>query len=184
MGHRPRIDPYKGHIPVIDEEVWVDPDAVIIGEVRLRRRSNIWPGVVLRGDQGGIDIGEETSIQDGTIAHATLGRSVTRVGDRCTVGHRVILHGCTIGDNVLVGMGATIMNGAVIGENSIIGAGALITEGKNFPPYSLILGAPARASKTLDPAVTAQIEMSAKISILEVLQGTDYLTTISKATQF
>ena len=105
MGSRPRIERYRDHTPVIEDHVWVDPDAVVIGEVRLRRRANVWPGVVLRGDQGGIDIGAETSIQDGTVAHATLGRSVTRVGARCTVGHRVILHGCTVEDDCLIGMG-------------------------------------------------------------------------------
>ena len=149
MGHRPRIDPYKGHIPVIDEEVWVDPDAVIIGEVRLRRRSNIWPGVVLRGDQGGIDIGEETSIQDGTIAHATLGRSVTRVGDRCTVGHRVILHGCTVEDDCLIGMGAVLLDGCVVGEGSIIGAGAVVPPDKVIPPGSMVVGVPGRVVRSV-----------------------------------
>lgn len=151
MDHSPRIDPYQGHIPVIEEHVWVDPAAVIIGEVRLRRRSNIWPGVVLRGDQGGIDIGEETSIQDGTIAHATAGRSTTRVGARCTVGHRVILHGCTVEDDCLIGMGAVLLDGCVIGRGSIIGAGAVVPPDKHIPPGSMVVGVPGRVVRPVSP---------------------------------
>lgn len=151
MTASPRIDTYKEHTPVIEQEVWVDPGAVIIGEVRLRRRSNIWPGVVLRGDQGGIDIGEETSIQDGTIGHATLGRSVTKVGARCTVGHRVILHGCTVEDDCLIGMGAVLLDGCVIGRGSIIGAGAVVPPDKVIPPGSMVVGVPGRVVRMVSP---------------------------------
>jgi len=149
MGTRPRIERYQDHTPVIEDHVWVDPDAVVIGEVRLRRRANVWPGVVLRGDQGGIDIGEETSIQDGTVAHATLGRSVTRVGSRCTVGHRVILHGCTVEDECLIGMGAILLDGCVIGRGSIVGAGAVVPPDKVVPPGSMVVGVPGRIVRSV-----------------------------------
>ncbi|MEC7948731.1 MAG: gamma carbonic anhydrase family protein [Myxococcota bacterium] len=149
MPSAPRIDSHRHHTPVIEEDVWVDPSAVIIGEVRLRRRCNIWPGVVLRGDQGGIDIGEETSIQDGSIGHATLGRSVTKVGARCTVGHRVILHGCTVEDDCLIGMGAILLDGCVVGRGSIVAAGAVVPPDKEIPPGSMVVGVPGRVVRAV-----------------------------------
>ncbi len=151
----PRIEPFQDHTPVIGEEVWVDPSVVVIGEVEVGRRSSLWPGVVLRGDQGRIVIGEETSIQDGTIGHATRGMSTTTVGDRCTVGHRVILHGCTVEDDCLVGMGSILLDNCLIGRGSVIAAGAVVSPGKVIPPGSLVIGVPGRVVRTLDPAETA-----------------------------
>jgi carbonic anhydrase/acetyltransferase-like protein (isoleucine patch superfamily) len=145
----PRIEPFEHTTPEIAEEVWIDPSVVVIGEVTVGRRSSLWPGVVLRGDQGRIVIGEETSIQDGTIAHATRGMSTTTVGDRCTVGHRVILHGCTVEDDCLVGMGSILLDNCVVGRGSVIAAGAVVSPGKVIPPGSLVVGVPGRVLRQL-----------------------------------
>ena len=108
------IEKYKGHTPQIDPEAFVHDNAVLIGDVVVGRRASIWPGVVLRGDQGAIRIGAETSIQDGSIGHATGGLSTTTIGQRCTVGHKALLHGCTVEDDCLIGMGAILMDNCVI----------------------------------------------------------------------
>ena len=123
------------HAPLIPEpgQFWIAPDAHVIGQVVLGQDVGIWFGAVLRGDREPIRVGAATNIQEGAMLHTDPGFPMT-IGQGCTIGHHAILHGCTIGDNVLVGMGATIMNGAVLGENSIVGAGALVTEGKSFPP--------------------------------------------------
>ncbi len=135
---------FKGVLPVVDESAWVHENAILIGDVTIKARANVWPGCVLRGDQGRIEVGEETSIQDGTIAHSTGGFSTTVVGDRCTVGHRVVLHGCKVEDDCLIGMGAILLDNCVIGAGSIIGAGALIPVGKIIPPRSKVMGIPGR----------------------------------------
>ncbi|MEL6349472.1 MAG: gamma carbonic anhydrase family protein [Myxococcota bacterium] len=145
----PRIESYQHHHPVIDEAAWIHPDAVIIGQVVLAAGVNVWPGVILRGDQGGIFIGEETNLQDGTIAHATGGMSETHIGRRVTVGHRVILHGCVVEDECLIGMGAIVMDNARVGEHSIIGAGAVVTVGRPIPPRSMVVGVPARVVRQI-----------------------------------
>lgn len=131
---------------------WVAPDASVMGKVVLERDSSIWFGAVLRGDNEEISIGEGSNIQEHTMIHTDPGFPVT-VGKGCTIGHRAILHGCTIGDNSLVGMGAIILNGAEIGKNCLVGAGALVTEGKTFPDGSLIVGSPAKAVRQLDEAM-------------------------------
>lgn len=141
------------HFPTIHPEAWVDRSAVVIGEVELRRQVSIWPTCVLRGDQGLIFIDEESNIQDGTIIHSTGGLSTTHVGKRCTIGHRVLLHGCTIEDDCLIGMGAIILDNVTIGSGSIVGAGALVTANTVIPPNSMVLGMPAKVVKTLSPAV-------------------------------
>ncbi len=141
--------------------VWIAPDAQVIGKVRLGEDAGIWFGCVLRGDNDLIEVGPRTNIQDGAILHADPGFPLT-IGDGCTVGHRVILHGCTIGPNSLIGMGATIMNGARIGANSIVGANALVTENKVFPDNSLILGAPAKLARTLDEEAVAGLRRAAE----------------------
>lgn len=138
-----------------DGKYWIAPDAQVIGSVTLKTEANIWFGVVVRADIADITIGARSNIQDGSVLHCDYGFPLV-IGDDCTVGHNVILHGCRIENNVLIGMGAVIMNGAVIGEGSIVGANALVTEGKVFPPHSMILGAPAKVVRTLDAAeVTA-----------------------------
>jgi carbonic anhydrase/acetyltransferase-like protein (isoleucine patch superfamily) len=139
---------------------WIAPDAVLIGRVRLGRDASIWFGAVLRGDSEPIVIGAGSNVQDHTVMHTDPGLPLT-VGEGCTIGHRAILHSCTIGDNALVGMGAIILNGAVIGANSLVGAGALVTEGKRFPERSLIVGSPAQVIRTLDDAAVERLRKSA-----------------------
>jgi carbonic anhydrase/acetyltransferase-like protein (isoleucine patch superfamily) len=140
-----------GHAPQTPQpsQFWVAPDAHVIGRVILGVDIGIWFGAVLRGDNETITIGPETNIQEHALLHTDLGFPLT-TGRGCTIGHGAILHGCTLGDHVLVGMGATVLNGAKIGAGSLVGANALVTEGKEFPPGSLIVGSPARAVRTLD----------------------------------
>ncbi|MGV0879166.1 gamma carbonic anhydrase family protein [Martelella sp. FLE1502] len=140
---------------------WIAPDASVIGDIIVGEDVGIWFTAVLRGDTEPITIGKGSNIQDGVIIHTDFGFPTT-IGKGCTVGHRVILHGCTIGDNSLVGMGATILNGASIGRNSLVGANALVTEGKSFPDNSLIVGSPARAIRELDDAAIAGLRQSAE----------------------
>ena len=135
--------------PTIAESAWVDSTAVVIGEVELAEKVSIWPTVVLRGDQGKIFVGEESNIQDGTIIHSTGGLSTTNIGKRCTIGHRVILHGCTVEDDCLIGMGSIVLDNAHIGAGSIIGAGAVVTANAKIPPNSLVLGCPGKVIRTL-----------------------------------
>ena len=150
-----------------DGSWWVAETAVVIGKVRLKRETSIWFGAVLRGDNEWIEIGEGANIQDNSSCHTDLGFPLT-VGKNCTVGHNVVLHGCTLEDGALVGMGSIVMNGAKIGRSSIVGAGAVITEGKEFPENSLIIGAPAQVVKTLDPA---QVEQMGSTSRFYVANG-------------
>ena len=122
---------------------------LVIGKVRLLNSASVWFGAVLRGDNEWIEIGEGSNVQDNSTCHTDRGFPLT-IGKNCTVGHNVILHGCTLEDGALVGMGSIVMNGARIGRGSIVGAGSVITEGKEFPEYSLIIGSPARVVRTLD----------------------------------
>ncbi len=146
--------------PTLAKDAWAAPSADLIGDVRLGRRASVWFGAVIRADNTPILVGEETNIQDGAVGHSDPGAPLT-IGARVTVGHQAILHGCTIGDQALVGMGARILNGAVIGANCLIGAGALVTEGKVFEPGMLILGAPARAIRALSEDEIAALAVSA-----------------------
>jgi carbonic anhydrase/acetyltransferase-like protein (isoleucine patch superfamily) len=140
---------------------WVAPNAQVIGRVVLGEDANIWFGAVLRGDNESIRIGARSNIQDGAVLHSDPGSALT-VGDDCTVGHSAILHGCTIGEGCLIGMGATVLNGAQIGKGSLVGANALVTEGKIFPDHSLIVGAPARVARTLEPQDVERLLRSAE----------------------
>jgi carbonic anhydrase/acetyltransferase-like protein (isoleucine patch superfamily) len=151
-----------GVSPQVDdaERVWVAPDARVIGRVRLGVDVGVWFGAVLRGDNEAIKIGARTNIQEHTMMHTDPGYPLS-VGEGCTIGHRAILHGCTIGNNSLVGMGAIILNGAKIGNNCLVGAGALVTEGKEFPDNSLIVGSPAKAIRVLDEAAAQRLTGSA-----------------------
>ncbi len=139
---------------------WIAPDAHVIGKVRLHADVGIWFGAVLRGDNELIEIGARSNIQEGAMLHTDMGFPLS-VGADCTIGHHAILHGCTIGDNSLIGMGATVLNGAKIGRNCLVGANALVTEGKEFPDNSLIVGAPARAIRVLDAEAARRITLSA-----------------------
>jgi carbonic anhydrase/acetyltransferase-like protein (isoleucine patch superfamily) len=129
--------------PRLGEDAWVAPSADLIGDVRLGIRASVWFGAVLRGDNTPLILGDETNFQDGAIGHSDADFPLT-IGARVTIGHQAILHGCTVNDDCLIGMGARILNGAMIGSECIVGAGALITEGKRFERRSLIVGAPAR----------------------------------------
>ena len=140
-GDKPEF-PGDGHYFVADT-------AVLIGRVRLKHDASVWFGAVLRGDNEWIELGERSQIQDNATLHTDPGFPLV-IGSNCVIGHNVILHGCTIGDNSLIGMGAILLNGARVGKNSLVGAGALVTEGKSFPDRSLIVGSPARAIRTLD----------------------------------
>jgi len=139
---------------------WIAPDATLIGDVRVGRNAGFWFGVVIRGDNEPIIIGADTNVQEHTVMHTDPSFPLT-IGEGCTIGHRAMLHGCTIGDNSLIGMGAIVLNGARIGKNSLVGAGALVTEGKEFPDNSLIVGSPAKAIRVLDDAAVARLRGSA-----------------------
>jgi carbonic anhydrase/acetyltransferase-like protein (isoleucine patch superfamily) len=139
---------------------WLAPDATVIGNVDLGEDVGIWFGAVLRGDNAPITVGAGTNIQEGAMLHTDAGFPV-EIGQGCTIGHHAIVHGCSIGDNSLIGMGATVLNGARIGRNCLVGANALVTEGKEFADGSLIVGAPAKAIRQLDEAAIEGLRRSA-----------------------
>ncbi|WP_157014818.1 gamma carbonic anhydrase family protein [Mesorhizobium xinjiangense] len=151
-GHEPRFEDRSTN--------WVAPDASLIGKLAIARNVSIWFGCVLRGDNEEIAIGADTNVQEHTIMHTDMGFPLT-IGKGCTIGHRAMLHGCTIGENSLIGMGAIILNGAYIGDNCIVGAGALVTEGKSFPDGSLIVGSPAKPVRELDDEAKAGLKWTA-----------------------
>jgi carbonic anhydrase/acetyltransferase-like protein (isoleucine patch superfamily) len=154
------LDDIRPELPA-DGRYWIAPDAVLIGRVRIAEDVSVWFTAVLRGDNEWIEIGKGSNVQDSCVIHTDPGFPVT-VGSGCTIGHRAVVHGCTIGDNSLIGMGAVLLNGARIGKNSIVGAGALVTEGKEFADNSLIVGAPARAIRTLDEKAEGMLKLAAK----------------------
>ncbi|MCJ8143039.1 gamma carbonic anhydrase family protein [Ancylobacter gelatini] len=139
---------------------WLAPDASVIGNVQISDEASVWFGSVIRGDNERILIGERVNIQELCCLHTDPGFPMT-IGADCTIGHKAMLHGCTIGPNSLIGMGATVLNGAKIGRNCLVGAGALVTEGKEFPDNSLIVGTPAKAIRVLDEAMAARIHGTA-----------------------
>jgi gamma-carbonic anhydrase len=145
----PDIRPYKGKFPQIAASAYIDPAAVVIGDVVIGEESSVWPMTVVRGDVHHIRIGKRTNIQDGCVLHVMKDQYPLLLGDEVTVGHSVTLHGCTIRSHVLIGMGCIILNGAVIGENSIIAAGTLITERTVIPPGSLVMGSPGKVKREL-----------------------------------
>ena len=149
------------HVPNIDPECWVAPNAIIIGKVQLKKNSNIWFNTVLRGDVDQITIGENTNIQDGSIIHTDPG-CPTIVGNGVTVGHMVMLHGCEIADDCLIGIGSTILNKTKIGKNCIIGANALVTENKVIPERSLVLGSPGKIVRQITDEEIEHIKENAR----------------------
>lgn len=153
-----------GKAPALGIDAWVAPSADVIGDVVLGDGASVWFGACIRADNTTITIGARANVQDGAMVHSDPGTPCT-VGEGVTVGHHAILHGCTVGANSLIGMGAIILNRAVIGEGSIVGAGALVTEGKEFLPNSLIVGSPARAVRTLDDAARALLTGSAAVYV-------------------
>jgi len=147
--------------PVVPASAWVADNAQVIGDVRLGEDCSVWFGVVIRGDTETITVGRGTNVQDNSVLHADMGVPLT-LGEDVTVGHQVMLHGCTIGDGSLIGIQAVVLNGAKIGKNCLVGAGSLVTEGKEFPDGSMILGSPAKAVRQLSPEQIEGLKMSAK----------------------
>lgn len=147
--------------PAIHDSAWVADSAAVMGNVTLSEDSSVWFGVVIRGDTETITVGKGTNIQDNSVLHADHGMPLV-IGDNVTVGHQVMLHGCTIGDGSLVGIQAVVLNGAKIGKNCLVGAGALVTEGKEFPDGCMILGSPAKAVRQLSEAQIEGLKMSAQ----------------------
>ncbi len=141
-----------------DDEYWIAPTAAVMGRVILKKNASVWWGATLRGDNDPIIVGEGSNIQDGSVCHTDTGSPLT-IGANVTVGHMVMLHGCTIGDNTLVGIGSVILNGAKIGKNCLIGANCLITEGKEIPDNSLVMGAPGKVVRELSPEQAARMAM-------------------------
>ena len=150
-----------GKRPTRHPSAWVAPSADVIADVVLGEEASVWFGAVIRGDNTPIVIGARTNIQEGAMLHSDPGAPLT-IGEGCTVGHHAVLHGCTIGDDTLIGMGAIVLNRAAIGPGCIVGAGALVTEGKSFPAGSLIVGSPARAVRALDAETRAFLKVSAQ----------------------
>ena len=148
---------YKGVVPEVHESAFVDASAQVIGDVVIGAESSVWMTVVIRGDVNYIRIGDRTNVQDGTIVHVQHDTHPTVIGHDVTIGHGAIVHGCTIHDRVLVGMGAVILNGATIGSDSIVAAGALVTEGTTVPPRSMVMGSPARVKRPLTDGEVAMI---------------------------
>ncbi len=150
--------------PSLDGGVWLAPSADIIGDARLGEDVNVWFGAVIRADNTPIVVGPRTNVQDGAMLHSDPETPLT-IGEGVTIGHHAILHGCTIGSNVLIGMGATVLNGAVIGDDCLVGAGALVAEGKTFPARSLIMGVPAKLVRQLDDASIERLRASACVYV-------------------
>ncbi|HRP19950.1 MAG TPA: gamma carbonic anhydrase family protein [Alicycliphilus sp.] len=150
-----------GVAPQVAASAWVADSAEVMGNVVLAEDASVWFGTVVRGDCESIHIGAGSNVQDASVLHADVGQPLV-VGDRVTVGHKVMLHGCTIGDESLIGIGAVVLNGARIGKNCLVGAGALVTEGKEFPDGSMILGSPARVVRQLSPEQIEGLRRSAR----------------------
>ena len=165
-----------GNAPQLAEGAWVAESAEVIGKVELHRSANVWPKVVIRGDNDLIQIGEGSNVQDASVLHTDPGYPLL-IGRNVTVGHQVMLHGCSIGDGSLIGIGAVILNGAKIGKHCLVGAGALVTEGKEFPDGSMIIGSPAKAVKALSPEQIAGI---GEIAGRYVKNAQRYIKTLKK----
>jgi carbonic anhydrase/acetyltransferase-like protein (isoleucine patch superfamily) len=148
-------------VPQIDSSAWVADNAQVMGNVRMHANSSVWFSAVVRGDTAPIEIGEGANIQDGSVLHVDINVPLT-IGKRVTVGHLVQLHGCTIGDESLIGIGAVVLNGAKIGKNCLVGAGSLVTEGKEFPDGSMIMGTPAKVVRPLTPEQIEGLRRSAQ----------------------
>ena len=156
------IKPHKGIAPVVDPSAWVAENAMVIGSVTLAANVGIWYGTVLRADVGKISIGKDTNVQDLSVIHVETGKWDCAVGEGVTIGHRVMLHGCQVGDGALVGIGAIVLNGAEIGAGSIIGAASLVTQGMKIPPGVLALGSPCRVKRELTAEEKEHLAVSAQ----------------------
>ena len=151
------IRPYKSHLPTVDPSAFVDHSAQVIGDVHIGAESSVWMNVVIRGDVNRIRIGRRSNIQDLTMVHVMRGTNPTTIGDEVTIGHSACIHGCTIEDRVLVGMGAVLLNGVHVGADSVIAAGTLLTEGTQIPPRSLVMGRPGTVKRFLTDEEVAEI---------------------------
>ncbi len=151
------LRPFRGVLPVVDPSAYVDASAQVIGQVTVGRESSLWMNVVVRGDVHWIRIGRRTNLQDGTIVHVMRETNPTSIGDEVTIGHGAIVHGCTIQDRCLIGMGAIVLNGVVVGEDSIVAAGSLVPERMEIAARSLVMGSPARVRRALTDAEVASI---------------------------
>jgi carbonic anhydrase/acetyltransferase-like protein (isoleucine patch superfamily) len=156
------LRPFRGVTPRVHPSCFVEDSAQVVGDVELGEDSSVWFNAVLRGDVNPIRIGKRTNIQDLTMVHVTSHANATHVGDDCTVGHHVILHGCIVGNRVLVGMGAILMDGVEVGDDCIIGAGALLTPGTKVPPGSLVVGSPGKVKRPITDGEREFLLMSAQ----------------------
>jgi carbonic anhydrase/acetyltransferase-like protein (isoleucine patch superfamily) len=151
------IRPFRGRWPKVDPSAFVDESAQVIGDVEIGPDSSVWMQAVLRGDVNRVRIGRRTNVQDASVVHVMHGTHPAILGDDVTIGHGAIVHGCTIADRVLIGMGAIVLNGAHVGEDSIVAAGTLVTEGMQVPPRSMVMGSPGRVRRALSDAEVASI---------------------------
>ena len=165
--------------PVVDESAWVAPTADVMGNVQLAAEASVWFGAVLRGDNEPIIVGKRSNIQDNSVLHTDPGMPLT-IGEGVIIGHQVMLHGCTIGDNTLIGIGATVLNGAKIGKNCLIGAHALITEGKEIPDNSMVVGAPGKIIRTLNEQQIAMLKLNADVYVANAKRFDQGLELISE----
>jgi len=152
---------YRGTSPRVHPTAFVDASAQVIGDVEIGEESSVWMCAVIRGDVHWIKVGKRTSIQDGTVVHAMTGTHPTSIGDNVTVGHAAVIHGCTIEDQCLIGMGAILLNGARVGAGSIVAAGTLLVEGQRVPPRSLVMGSPGKVKRLLTQAEVADVQLYA-----------------------
>ena len=155
------LRPYRGTLPRIHSTAYIDDSAQVIGDVEIGEESSVWMGVVIRGDVHRIRIGRRTNVQDGTVVHVMKDTHPATVGDQVTIGHAAVLHGCTIEDLCLIGMGAILLNGSHVGTQSIVAAGTLLVEGMKVPPRSLVMGSPGKVKRLLTHAEIAEIQMYA-----------------------
>ncbi len=160
------LRPHRGRLPRVHPTAFVDDSAQVIGDVEIGEESSIWMAVVVRGDVHRIRIGRRSNVQDGTIVHVMRDTHPTAIGDNVTIGHAALIHGCTIDDRCLIGMGAIVLNGARVGADSIVAAGALVVEGMQVPPRSLVMGSPAKIKRALTEAEVSSIQMYADRYVL------------------
>jgi len=151
------LRPYRGHVPVVHPTAFVDETAQVIGDVELGAESSVWMNVVIRGDVNYIRVGARSNVQDNSVVHVMHEMHPTVIGDDVTVGHSAIVHGCTVGNRVLIGMGAILLNGSQVGEDCIVAAGTLVTEGTVIPARSMVMGSPGKVRRTLSDAEVASI---------------------------
>ena len=159
-------------VPRVDQALFIAWNAEVAGDVTLEAETSVWFSATLRGDIEPITVGRGSNVQDGAVLHTDFGLPCV-VGQRVTIGHQAILHGCRVGNDCLIGMGAVVLSGAVIGEGSVVGAGALVTEGKTFPARSLIIGSPARVIRTLDDEAVAKVRKNGEVYVKLASEATE-----------